>query len=61
MAISSIEVYNMLGEKVYEETLCSTQGDNTINLSNQPNGVYLYRVLQQDGTLLGEGKVVIAH
>ena len=60
-ANSYIEVYNMLGAKVYNETLQSVQDDNRINLSNQHNGVYLYRVLNENGGLLGEGKVVIAH
>jgi hypothetical protein len=30
----------------------------SINL-NQPNGIYLYRVLNEDGCLIGEGKLVI--
>jgi len=54
-----IEVYNMLGEKVLTETLRSAQGDNTIDLTNQPDGIYLYRVITQDGGFVGEGKLVI--
>jgi hypothetical protein len=54
----SVEIYNVLGEKIYTETLSQTQ-DNTINLIRQPNGVYQYRVLKEDGELVGEGKVVI--
>jgi len=26
---------------------------------NQPSGIYLYRILQKDGSLIGEGKVII--
>lgn len=54
-----IEVYNVLGEKVYSETLKQVQGDNNINLSNQPAGVYIYRVFSATGTPISEGKLVI--
>jgi hypothetical protein len=55
----SVEVYNILGENVLTEPLHFAQGDNLINLTNQPNGVYFYRVLIETGALIGEGKVVI--
>ncbi len=55
----SMEVYNVMGQNVLKETLRSTQGDNLIDLKNQPNGVYFYRVINEDGSLVGEGKVVI--
>ncbi len=55
----SIEIYNEMGKKVLTETLRSAQGDNLIELTNQPNGVYFYRVLKQDGGLVGSGKMVI--
>lgn len=51
------EIYNVLGEKVYTEPLSLT--NNTINLSGQPSGVYLYRVITETGNLVGEGKVVV--
>lgn len=54
---SVVEIYNVLGECVFKEILRSTQDDNRIEL-NQPNGIYLYRVLNEDGSLIGEGKVV---
>jgi uncharacterized repeat protein (TIGR03803 family) len=54
-----IEVYNALGQKVFVETLKQVQGDNAINLSNQPNGIYLYRVLSESGNLVGTGKIEI--
>lgn len=60
---STIEIYNVLGERVITEILPpSTRGqyDNLINLSEQPNGIYLYRVLSDDGKVIGEGKVIIA-
>jgi Secretion system C-terminal sorting domain len=55
----SVEIYNVMGQNVLTETLRYTQGDNIINLSNQPNGVYFYRVLGENRSLIGEGKVII--
>jgi hypothetical protein len=67
-ASQTIEIYNVLGEQVYFEILKQVQGDYTVNLSNQPNGVYLYRVLSvrmdpsgKNGELIGEGKLVVQH
>jgi hypothetical protein len=63
-----IEIYNVLGQKVTIETLKPVRtvqpggqvlGDNLINLSNQPSGIYLYRVIEENGNLLGEGKIVV--
>ncbi len=52
-----LQIYNMLGENIYESSLI---GNNTyLNLSSQPNGVYLYRVTDENGGVLGEGKFVI--
>lgn len=56
---SVLEIYNVLGEKVFTETLRSAQGDNTINLIGQPNGMYLYRIVDENGELIGEGKFII--
>jgi Secretion system C-terminal sorting domain len=53
-----VAVYNVLGENVLTESLRSAQGDNLINLTNQPNGVYFYRVLSETGGLIGEGKLI---
>ncbi|HTA28582.1 MAG TPA: T9SS type A sorting domain-containing protein [Bacteroidia bacterium] len=56
---TNIEIYNVFGEKVTVATLNQVQGNNLINLTEQPNGVYLYRVINEYGNLLGEGKFVI--
>jgi len=56
---SSVEIYNILGEKVYTKNLSTTKGVNTINVNNQPNGVYLYRIISDNGNLLGEGRISI--
>lgn len=55
----TIEVYNLLGEKVYSNHQITQSSDYQINLSSQPNGIYLYHVISETGTLIGEGKLVI--
>lgn len=52
-----IEVYNILGQPVF--TFSIVNFPLSIDLSNQPNGIYLYRVISQDGKLIGSGKVII--
>jgi hypothetical protein len=56
---SSIEIYNVLGEKVYLQFNIQNPTFK-IDLLNQPNGVYLYRIISQNGDLIGEGKLIIA-
>jgi uncharacterized repeat protein (TIGR03803 family) len=58
---NKVEVYNMLGEKVYSSILpqIPVGALNRIDLSNQPNGIYLYRVIANTGELMGEGKMII--
>jgi hypothetical protein len=55
---NSVEVYNMLGEKVYQQHSIPNS-PFSINLSGQPSGVYLYRVITDSGTEVGEGKFII--
>ncbi len=54
---ATIEIYNVLGQKVESEKLKVESEE--IDLSGQPNGVYFYRVVAENGNLLGEGKVVV--
>jgi uncharacterized repeat protein (TIGR03803 family) len=54
---NSIEIYNMLGENVYASSLNSST--TPIDMSNNPSGIYLYRVIAETGGLLSEGKFVI--
>ncbi len=54
---STLEVYNMLGERVQLNTLNSTSSE--IDLSNKAKGIYLYKVLSDSGELIGTGKFVI--
>lgn len=56
---TEIQVYNLLGEKVYQSTI--TQINTTLNLTNLAQGVYLYRVISESGQApVGSGKLVIA-
>ncbi len=66
IANGKIEVYNILGEKIMNEPLRpmtqgqggQAQGDNKIDLSAQPTGIYLYRVTDEYGQLIGSGKLI---
>jgi len=57
-SLSIIEVCNVLGEKVYSQFF-TFNSPLSINISNQPNGIYLYRVITETGNLLGQGKLII--
>ncbi len=54
---SLVEIYNMFGEKIKSEELKAKSEE--IDLTRQPNGIYLYRVLNEEGVLLGQGKIVL--
>jgi len=56
---SNIEIYNMLEEKVYFHYQITNLSNYQIDLSGQPAGVYLYRIVSENGALLGDGKFVI--
>jgi uncharacterized repeat protein (TIGR03803 family) len=54
-----VEVYNILGEKVYSDSYQPIANGYQLSLSSQPNGIYLYRIISENGNLVGEGKLVI--
>ncbi len=56
---SILEIYNVLGEKVAFKTLKQDRGDNVINLGDERNGVYFYRVVEESGNIIGTGKFII--
>jgi len=58
MLNGEIQVYNILGQQVYSQ-LTIDNSQFIIDLSSQPAGIYLYRVISEDGGLVGEGKLVI--
>ncbi|HTB06657.1 MAG TPA: choice-of-anchor tandem repeat GloVer-containing protein [Bacteroidia bacterium] len=53
---SLVEVYNMFGEMIYSTKLNSA--NTQVDLSNNSNGVYLYRVISATGDLVSEGKFI---
>lgn len=62
--VKNIEIYNVMGQKVQTSSLPSPIGEGasftySLNLSAQPNGVYFYRVLDENGGLIGEGKIIV--
>ena len=54
---SSVEIYNILGGKVLKTTLLNST--TQLDLSNQPKGIYLYKVLSETGQFIGGGKFVV--
>ncbi len=55
----TVEVFNISGVKIYSKQFFTTGEQFQINLSGQPNGVYLYSVQNVNGGLIGEGKLII--
>ncbi|HTA27875.1 MAG TPA: T9SS type A sorting domain-containing protein, partial [Bacteroidia bacterium] len=53
----SVEIYNVLGQKVYSQSTIHNP-QFIVNISSQPNGMYLIRILDKDGTLVSQKKVV---
>jgi len=53
-----VNIYNVLGEIVYSQPNIVNSTFN-IDMSSQANGMYMYRVLNPNGSILGEGRVVI--
>jgi len=54
----SVEVYNVLGEKVYSQSTID-KAQWTVNLTSQPDGVYFYRIISNTGSLIQSGKLLI--
>lgn len=57
-----IDIYNILGEEIYNHPFANSSASSArpaINISNQPTGVYMYRVLTENGNLISQGKFVI--
>jgi len=59
LKMKNIEVYNMIGEKILSQ-LATYNSPLTINLADQPNGVYFYRLLNKDNELVASGKLMLA-
>jgi len=55
---TQLEVFDGLGRKVYS-ALCNP-GSTSVNLENAANGIYFFRVMNENGErLLSEGKLII--
>ncbi|MGP8217646.1 MAG: phospholipase D-like domain-containing protein [Bacteroidia bacterium] len=54
---SSVQIYNVLGEKVY--SLSTVHFPLSIDLSGSPAGIYLYRIVSANGDNMATGKFVI--
>jgi hypothetical protein len=54
-----VEIYNMLGERVYSSPLTINHSQFTIDISGHPAGVYMYRLVNETGAPVAYGKFVI--
>jgi hypothetical protein len=54
--VYSIEIYNLVGEKIYQSVLSNSQ--NAVNFSSQPAGMYFVYLKSEEGVEMG--KVLIA-
>jgi sugar lactone lactonase YvrE len=54
---AQVEVYNVIGEKVYQVEV--NQGQNKINLTNEPSGVYMYRLVSEDQSVISTGRPIV--
>jgi len=52
-----IEVYNVLGEKIYSSSFSAPR--TTLNLTGQPSGIYLYRITSEKGEAIATGKLIL--
>ncbi|MGP8213922.1 MAG: C10 family peptidase [Bacteroidia bacterium] len=55
---NTVEIYNMLGEKIYSE-ISAFSSPMTIDISNNAAGIYLYRIITEKGDLISSGKLVV--
>jgi Secretion system C-terminal sorting domain len=53
-----VEIYNVMGQKIETQCIASLP-KLSIDLTDQPNGVYFYRVISGDGNVLGSGKMIV--
>jgi uncharacterized repeat protein (TIGR03803 family) len=53
----TMEVYNVIGEKVYTGNL--KNAINQVDLSTNSKGVYLYKVITMEGAIVKQGKIIL--
>lgn len=54
----NIVVYNVLGKQIMSEKIPTNNEKLIIDLSNQLNGIYFYKVYLEDGSEIGSGKML---
>lgn len=57
---SLFQIYNIIGQKVYETTVNANQTTLNVDISNYPRGMYVCRVLSPGGSVIAQGKLVNA-
>lgn len=58
-AKNTIQIYDMLGDKIYSKGLKISDFKSLVDISNQSSGIYLYRVTSEDGNIVKTGKISI--
>jgi PKD repeat protein len=53
----TVSIYNALGEKVYSTAL--NVGNTNLNLAGKATGMYFYRIVDENNTLISDGKLMI--
>jgi len=56
---ANIEVFDVLGNKIYSAQFSAFNSPFSIDLSNKPSGVYVYKILTEKGEVIKTGKLVI--
>jgi hypothetical protein len=54
---AQLKIYNTIGQEVSYSTV--NMGKNLISLNNQPAGIYLYRLLNENGEPVSTGKLIL--
>ncbi len=54
-----LEVYNTVGQMVHTENIQSNIKESTVNMGNQPAGVYMYKVVSDNNGMLANGRFII--
>ena len=57
---SQIEIYNVLGEKVAQIVIPGGGGNQEIDLSDQPDGIYFLQIKTEQGEEVGHKKIIVS-